>query len=218
VISPLHLGLFALLGATSSLIPCGAVYQLAAAFAVLGGGSRGHLWRAGAYLAARGAAHGLMGLAISALGALSLPILLVQRAAGPLLILSSCAMLKALPWLDMRPLAERGARAAGSGHLGAAAAGILLSLVPCPEGAAALFGAVIPQAASMGPVGALLGAMAFGLGSGLPPVLMAAGLRLLPPGLEGWIARREGKIRTWAAMGIMGIGLYMTMAHVYHLF
>ncbi|EHM09569.1 hypothetical protein TheveDRAFT_0405 [Thermanaerovibrio velox DSM 12556] len=216
-----------ILGALSSILPCSGVYQVAVAFSIMGSREGQRLKRGFSYCAARGITHGVLGALIligidrwTAAGAAAGGIML--KLSGPLLMICSVFMLSLIEapgGIDIRVIRDRGFSLSQWGVPGAFSAGVVLSLAPCPEGAALFFGVLLPGLSSEGLAGTIVGASSFGVGSALPPLLAAfLASSAAPLGLGGAIMRDQERIRKLGAIGLMGAGLYMTLAHVYHLF
>ncbi|MCX7682534.1 MAG: hypothetical protein N2508_11345 [Anaerolineae bacterium] len=175
------------------------------------------------YCTARGIAHGALGVLIltgisrwAGTGAAAGSVIL--KLSGPVLMACSVFMLNLIEAPGtLRSIRDRGFSLSQLGAPGAFAAGVVLSLAPCPEGAALFFGLLVPGLSAKGPIGTVIGASAFGAGSALPPLLLALASSLAAaPG--GTVLKNQERIRKLGAMGLMGAGLYMTLAHVYHLF
>lgn len=218
------------LGVLSSLPVCSGVYQIAVALSILGSPGR-RLSMGISYCASRGVTHGLMGLMVSGffphfthfphspfLQWLS-PVGIILKLSGPATMIWSLHMLGVLGeprWI--RGVRDMGFSWSQQSTIMAAVAGIAISLAPCPEGAALFFGILLPHAAKLGPVSSGISAACFGIGSALTPFALAM--------VSLWGNQRFLRIALWdgrytkilAGTALLLIGLYMTLAHVYHLF
>lgn len=121
----------------------------------------------------------------------------MNRLIGPLLIVAG---LFVLGWIPL-PSAGRGPsealqrRAAASGVLGAGLLGVLFALSFCPISAGLFFGSLLPLSASSG--SRFVVPAAFGLGTGLPVIAVAAGVLFGLGGL-GKLFRAVTRFESWA--------------------
>ncbi|MDD4904329.1 MAG: sulfite exporter TauE/SafE family protein, partial [Candidatus Bipolaricaulis sp.] len=142
----------------------------------------------------------------------------MNRILGPLLILVGMVM------LDLLRLTTRG-RGFGSrfqerverlGILGALALGIVFALSFCPVSAALFFGSLVPLAIQHRS-GVLLPFL-FGMGTALPVIvvsaILASGARFL-----GSLFSKMTEVERWMrwATGavFVGVGIYLSLAHIY---
>jgi len=215
------------LGILTSISPCPLASNIAALSFCLRGGPG--LRKAGvygsAYSVGRAAAYSLLAALIVAAG-MSVPTLsdflqrVMNKAVGPLLILTGAVLLDLLPfdlggWQPSQSLAARLLR---GGAVGSASMGFLLALAFCPVSAALFFGALLPLSLKSGASAAL--PFVYGLATGLPVLAFAL---ILGGGAAG-LARSYAKVQVlerWARRGtavvLMVLGVYLTLQHVFHI-
>ena len=132
---------------------------------------------------------------------------------GPILIVAGAMMLGLLPAPSMGGTSNRLAERLGSrGDLiGALLLGLLFALSFCPSSAAIFFGGLLPLAAKSSSVVAV--PIAFGVATGLPvlafALLLAGGSNSVGRLFAG-VQRVERWLRVATALGILGVGLYLT--------
>jgi len=145
----------------------------------------------------------------------------MNKLLGPILILAGMIM---LGWIRIR-FKGRGAsegiqhRAERWGALGGLALGILFALSFCPVSATLFFGSLLPLSLKHGS-GFLL-PLLYGVGTAVPvvafAVILAFGARWLGKAFE-----RITQIERWMRLGtglvFVGVGIYMSLSHVYHVF
>jgi len=142
----------------------------------------------------------------------------MNKLLGPLLILVGMHLLGLLGFtlatsIGSQVLRER---AAGGGVWGAGFLGILFALSLCPVSAALFFGSLIPLAVAQG--SKILLPMLFGVGTGLPVVVVAAllsgGERTLGSALHRLDRVQKWSLRITGAV-IIGVGIYLTIRFVF---
>jgi len=188
------------------------------------GGRKAGLYGA-AYSAGRAAAYAVLGALIAWAG-LSVPVLsdLLQRwmnkALGPLLILTGAVLLDLLPFDfgSWQPSEARAAKLLRGGVLGSSGMGFLMALAFCPVSAALFFGALIPLALRNGSFISL--PFIYGLATGLPVFAFAVVLG----GGSAALARRYEKVRSFerrskaaTAAVLVALGFYLTLKYVFHI-
>ncbi|MDD5646283.1 MAG: aromatic aminobenezylarsenical efflux permease ArsG family transporter [Candidatus Bipolaricaulis sp.] len=213
------------LGILTSLSPCPLATNITA-ISFVGrrtGSPRGVLLAGLLYALGRAAVYVSIGalLVSSLLSAASVSLTLqvwMNRILGPLLILVGMVM------LDLLRLTTRG-RGFGSrfqerverlGILGALALGIVFALSFCPVSAALFFGSLVPLAIQHRS-GVLLPFL-FGMGTALPVIvvsaILASGARFL-----GSLFSKMTEVERWMrwATGavFVGVGIYLSLAHIY---
>ena len=213
------------MGILATLSPCPLASNVAALSCVVRPGSpRGALIQGLAYGAGRFLAHLAMG-ALLVQGLLDAPdlyrqvLLVLAKVAGPAFLVVGALLLE---WITphgsgswKKALTER----IPPGGAGAFVLGILLSLLPCPETAALFFGGLLPLATQKGSPLLLPGL--FGLGSALPVALAGWGLTAGTQALSRRLRRLdplESLLRHLTGVAFLGVGLYLTLTHVYRLF
>lgn len=212
------------LGILTSISPCPLASNIAAVSYVgrrVGAPSRVLL--AGlAYSAGRALSYVLVAAVVvtSLLSVPSVSFFLQQRmnqVLGPALIVAGVLMLGVLParWFAGRATGAIERRLAGAGVPGAAGLGALFALSFCPVSAGLFFGGLLPLATGTG--SRLLLPAIYGLGTGLPVVVLAA---LLALGIGGMgrafdaLARFERAARTITAVVFVLAGAWLTLTHL----
>jgi cytochrome c biogenesis protein CcdA len=213
------------LGILTSLSPCPLATNITA-ISFVGrrtGSPRGVLLAGLLYALGRTAVYVLIGtlLVSSLLSASSVSIALqawMNKILGPLLILVGMVMLDLLRiTLKGRGFGARfQQRVERWGILGALALGVVFALTFCPVSAALFFGSLIPLSIQHGS-GVVLPFL-FGIGTALPvivvSVLLASGARFLGS-LFSKMTQVERWMR-WATGAVfVGIGIYLSLAHIY---
>ena len=162
--------------------------------------------------------------AVVVLGLLSVPAVsnflqrYMNKLLGPLLILVGMYLLGLLGFrlatsVGSQALRER---AAGGGFWGAGFLGILFALSLCPVSAALFFGSLVPLAVAQD--SKFLLPMLYGIGTGLPVVVVAA---LLAGGERtlGSALHQLDKVQKWAlrvtGAVFIGVGIYLTIRFVF---
>lgn len=217
------------LGTLASVSPCPMGTNVAAVSIIAAGGGKtpkNALATAGAYGLGRMLVHALLGVAIlegiaTAPGAAALMQAIPSKLSGPIFILLGVIL---SGWIEL-PMPKSTAKfkkkilGDGSGGMRRTfTVGCVFSLIPCPETAALFFGGMIPIAMDKGST--VLLPLLFGLGTALPVMLIGF---LLSLGIASF-ANNLGKIRTvepilraTTCIAFAGIGVYLTLAHVYHI-
>ncbi len=180
---------------------------------------------AGAYGLGRMVVHTLLGVLIlkgiaTAPGATAVMQAIPSKFSGPVFIVLGVIL---SGWIEIpmpRGAAKFKKKILGEGSPGPRrtfAVGCIFSLVPCPETAALFFGGMIPVA--MDQSSTVLLPLLFGLGTGLPVMLLGF---LLSMGINSF-ASNLGKIRSvepilraMTCAAFVGVGMYLTLTHVYH--
>lgn len=217
------------MGVLATVSPCPMGTNVAAVSIIAAGGGRrpqSALLTAAAYGAGRMLVHALLGVLIvrgvaTAAGATAAMQAIPSKLSGPVFIVLGVLL---SGWIEL-PMPKRTAglkkkilSGKPAGPAQTFAVGCVFSLVPCPETAALFFGGMIPLAVETGSV--FLLPLLFGLGTGLPVMLIGY---LLSLGLGrfanrlGEIRRMESALRALTCLAFIGIGLYLTMSHVYHI-
>lgn len=168
------------LGILTSISPCPLASNIAALSVCLRSGPK--MKKAGVYGAAysvgRAVAYSLLA-ALIVMAGMSIPVLsdLLQRymnkAIGPLLILTGAVLLDLLPFNlgSWQPSQNTAARLLRGGAAGSASMGFLLALAFCPVSAALFFGALIPLTLKSGSMTLL--PFIYGIATGLPVLAFA---------------------------------------------
>ena len=142
----------------------------------------------------------------------------MNRLLGPILILVGMVM------LDLIRLRFRGRglsdrlqrRVERLGLLGALALGVLFALTFCPVSAALFFGSLLPLAVQH--ESGILLPLLYGIGTAVPvvvfAVVLALGVRWLS-GLFERVAQVERWMRRLTGIVFIGVGIYMSLIHVY---
>ncbi|MCX5793885.1 MAG: aromatic aminobenezylarsenical efflux permease ArsG family transporter [Elusimicrobia bacterium] len=213
------------LGILTSISPCPLASNIAALSFCLRGtpSGRGAAGRGAAYSVGRAAAYAGLAMLI-ALAGLSIPLVsdLLQRyinkALGPVLILTGVVLLGLLPlsFGAWRPSEAWTSRLVSGGALGSAGMGFLLALAFCPVSAAIFFGALIPLALRSGSSAWL--PFVYGIATGLPVLCFAAAAA----GGAAAVARNYEKaavLERWArpATGVVlvSLGIYFTLRYIF---
>jgi len=216
------------MGVMASASPCPLATNVAAVSIIAAGGGKtpvSAVATAGAYGLGRMFMHALLGAAIlkgfsTAPGAAALMQAIPSKISGPIFIILGVIL---SGWIEV-PLPKSASKlrkkilSGGSGGPARTfAVGCVFSLIPCPETAALFFGGMIPIAMDAGSTALL--PLLFGLGTALPVMLIGF---LLSLGV-GSFANNLGKLRavepilrgvTCAAF--VGVGVFLTLTHVYH--
>jgi cytochrome c biogenesis protein CcdA len=213
------------LGILTSISPCPLATNIAAV-SFIGRRADGTLKAALSGLAySLGRALAYTGLgAVVVLGLLSIPGVsnflqrYMNKLLGPMLILVGMYLLGLLGFrlatsVGSQALRER---AASSGILGAGFLGILFALSLCPVSAALFFGSLVPLAVAQD--SKILLPMLYGIGTGLPVVVVAAlvsgGERTLGSALNQLDKVQKWALRITGAVFI-GVGIYLTIRFVF---
>jgi len=213
------------LGILTSISPCPLATNIAAV-SFIGRRADGTLRATLAGLAySLGRALAYTGLgAVVVLGLLSIPGVsnflqrYMNKLLGPLLILVGMYLLGLLGFTLATSVGSQALRerAAGSGIWGAGFLGVLFALSLCPVSAALFFGSLIPLAVARD--SKILLPMLYGIGTGLPVVVVAA---LLSQGERtlGSALHQLDKVQKWAlritGAVFIGVGIYLTIRFVF---
>jgi len=214
------------LGILTSISPCPLASNIAALSFCLRGGPG--MRKAGvygtAYSVGRAIAYSLLAALIVAAG-MSVPTLsdflqrYMNKAIGPLLILTGAVLLDLLPfnlgsWQPSQNLATKLLR---GGAMGSASMGFLLALAFCPVSAALFFGALIPLTVKRGSLLTL--PFIYGIATGLPVLAFAL---ILGGGAAG-LAKSYEKVRVFerwtrvaTAVVLLILGFYFALKHIFH--
>ena len=145
----------------------------------------------------------------------------MNRLLGPILILVGMVMLGLLRFSTSgRGVSERlQTRVERWGLLGALGLGALFALSFCPVSASLFFGSLLPLAVKH-ESGVLL-PFVYGVGTAIPVVVfaivLAFGAHLLGRAFER-ITQVERWMRRVTGVAFLGVGIYMSLAYVYHVF
>jgi cytochrome c biogenesis protein CcdA len=213
------------LGILTSISPCPLATNIAAV-SFIGRRADGTLKAALSGLAySLGRALAYTGLgAVVVLGLLSIPGVsnflqrYMNQLLGPLLILVGMYLLGLLGFTLATSVGSQSLRerAAGGGLWGAGFLGILFALSLCPVSAALFFGSLVPLAVAQN--SKILLPMLYGIGTGLPVVVVAA---LLSGGERtlGSALHQLDKVQKWAlritGAVFIGVGIYLTIRFVF---
>lgn len=218
------------LGVMATISPCPMGTNAAAVCIIAAGGGktpRSALATAGAYGLGRMTVHALLGVLVlkgiaTAPGAAAVMQAIPSKLAGPVFIVLGVIL---SGWIEI-PMSKSAARfkkkilSNDSGKPGRTfAVGCIFSLVPCPETAALFFGGLIPIAIDSGST--VLLPLLFGLGAGLPVMLLGFFLSLGVTRFAnnlGKIRSLESILRAVTCAAFVGVGVYLTLTHVYHVF
>jgi cytochrome c-type biogenesis protein len=142
----------------------------------------------------------------------------MNRVLGPVLVVAGIFVLGWVPlprgWRGANEALQR--RAAASGVLGAGMLGILFALTFCPVSAGLFFGSLVPLSASSG--SRLVVPAAFGLGTGLPVIGIAAAVGF---GLTGLgrafhaLTRFERVARRVTGFVFLAVGLWFVFTRTF---
>jgi cytochrome c biogenesis protein CcdA len=216
------------MGVLATVSPCPMGTNVAAVSIIAAGGGkrpRSALLTAAAYGAGRTLVHALLGMLIvrgiaTATGATAAMQAIPGKFSGPVFIVLGVLL---SGWIELpmpRSAASARKKILGDKPAGPAqtfAVGCVFSLIPCPETAALFFGGMIPLAVETG--SAWLLPLLFGLGTGLPVMLigylLSLGIGKFANSL-GQIRRAEPALRALTCLAFVGIGLFLTLCHVYH--
>lgn len=213
------------LGILTSVSPCPLATNIAAISYIARGIERPrHVLLSGAlYTLGRAAAYVALGVLL-AYGLQSAPFVssflqkYMNKILGPLLVVVGMFLLELVRVGSRAPGAGEsvGRRVAGMGPAGAGLLGILFALSFCPVSAALFFGTLLPLAVKNDSTVAL--PLLYGVGTALPVAafagLVAAGARSLGKAysnvvvVEAWVRRATGVV-------FIGVGVYMTLLHVF---
>ena len=213
------------LGILTSISPCPLASNIAAlSFCLRGGpGMRKAGLYGTAYSVGRAVAYSLLAALIVAAG-MSVPALsdflqrYMNKAIGPLLILTGAVLLDLLPFNlgSWQPSQNLAAKLLRGGAMGSASMGFLLALAFCPVSAALFFGALIPLTIKSGSLVAL--PFVYGIATGLPVLAFAL---ILAGGASG-LAKSYEKVqiferwtRAATAVVLIALGFYFTLKHVF---
>jgi cytochrome c biogenesis protein CcdA len=141
----------------------------------------------------------------------------MNQVLGPLLIAVGLLMLGwlRLPWLDGPGAGAFAQRLAGAGMPGAAGLGVVFALSFCPVSAGLFFGGLLPLATGTGSRFVL--PAVYGLGTGLPVIVLAALLALGAGGIgRAFRALTRFERVATRATGIVFVlaGLYLAVTHI----
>ncbi len=145
----------------------------------------------------------------------------INRLLGPVMILAGMlvAGLLPLPWRHGSLTESAGWKdLIGRTVYGAFLLGVVLALTFCPVSAGLFFGVLIPLAVKHNASFAL--SAVYGLGTGLPPLVIAAalakGISVLQQ--KGRAGRNAGKwLSSVAAAMLIGVGIYFTLHYIFQL-
>jgi cytochrome c biogenesis protein CcdA len=213
------------LGILTSISPCPLASNIAAvSFVGRSVGSPRRVLAAGVtYSLGRAVTYVLVGALVvsSVLSVPSVSLFLQKRmnqVLGPLLIVIGVGLL--IPRVPRWPSWSWGEgvqqRAAGGGITGAGALGMLFALSFCPVSAGLFFGALLPLAVNAGSRVVL--PAAFGLGSGLPVLILAALLALGAQGVGKMfhaLTRIERLARPATGVVFILAGIYLVSSHLF---
>lgn len=214
------------MGILATASPCPLASNVAALSYLLRSGMdpRKTLFVSASYACGRIFAYGVLG-ALLIFGLSSAPEISsgLQRSlpklSGPLFLVVGVLL---LGWLELpapTSFREKITRKAASDTLGAFFLGFFLALLPCPETAALFFGGLLPLALHTSSF--LLYPSLFGLGTGLPVIalgiLFSSGMRALSSGLLRFYPM-EHFLQLVTGWVFLCVGLYFTLAHIYHIF
>jgi cytochrome c biogenesis protein CcdA len=213
------------LGILTSISPCPLASNIAALSFCLRGGPG--LRKAGvygtAYSVGRAVAYSLLAALIVAAG-MSIPTLsdflqrTMNKAVGPLLILTGAVLLDLLPFNlgGWQPSQNLAARLLRGGAPGSAGMGFLLALAFCPVSAALFFGALIPLTLKSG--SSIVLPFVYGIATGLPvlafALILGGGAAGLAQGYEK-VRAVERWTRAATAVVLIVLGAYFTLKHVF---
>lgn len=142
----------------------------------------------------------------------------MNKLLGPILILAGMVMLGLLRVsLRGRGMSQRlQQHVEGRGLLGALGLGALFALSFCPVSATLFFGSLLPLAVKHG--SGILLPFVYGIGTAIPVVVfaivLAVGARWLGKLFER-VTRVERWMRTATGIVFLGVGVYMSLVHVY---
>lgn len=216
------------MGILATVSPCPMGANIAAVSIIAAGGGRNPqnaFLTAFAYGAGRMLVHVILGVLLvkglaSAAGATAAMQAVPSKLAGPIFIILG-ALLSG--WLEI-PMPKAGARFRKkilgdkpAGPTQTFFVGCVFSLIPCPETAALFFGGMLPMAMEYDSLYAL--PLFFGLGTALPVMLigylLSLGVGKFANNL-GQFRKVEPLLRGVTCLAFVGIGLYLTLSHVYH--
>lgn len=213
------------LGILTSISPCPLASNIAAvSYVGRGVGEPRRVLLAGlAYSAGRALTYVLVAAVVvsSLLSVPSVSFFLQQRMnqlLGPALVLAGLVMLGwlPLPWPSGRATGALEQRLAGAGVLGAAGLGAVFALSFCPVSAGLFFGGLLPLATGTGSRFVL--PAVYGLGTGLPVVMVAAMLAFGFAGIGrafAAVTRFERAARTITAIVFVLAGAYLVLTHLF---
>lgn len=216
------------MGVLATVSPCPMGTNVAAVSIIAAGGGKtpqSALVTAGAYGLGRMVVFTLLGVLImkgiaTAPGATAAMQAIPSKLSGPIFIVLGVVL---SGWIEI-PMPKNAAKfkkkilsGGAPGPWRTFAVGCIFSLVPCPETAALFFGGMVPVAMDQGST--ILLPLLFGLGTGLPVMLLGF---LLSMGINsfanslGRIRSVEPLLRAVTCVAFVGVGMYLTLTHVYH--
>ncbi|MFH1305173.1 MAG: aromatic aminobenezylarsenical efflux permease ArsG family transporter [Candidatus Omnitrophota bacterium] len=180
------------------------------------------LFSSAAYIAGRMITYAILGtLIIASLVSVPLTALFLQKymnkILGPVLVITGLFLLGVIRInMPMFTLSgEKQAKLSGEGAGGAFLLGVVFALSFCPIAAALFFGSLIPLALNS-KFGMVL-PFIYGIGTGLPVAIFAAGIALSVRSLSGWFhktARIESRMRHLTGGIFILVGIYFIWAYM----